>query len=185
MIRKIDLMLDLETTGTQPGCGILSIAAVPFDVPYPLEYFYQQIRLDSNAELRLVSDRKTMEWWGKQSEAARSEAFGGTVDIMITLTEFAAYCKSLPAAPILWGNGADFDAPILKAAYDAAGISIPWHYSDTRCYRTLKNLFGHVVQDVPVVKHNALEDAKAQAATAERIIQMLVHRGAIPDASNP
>lgn len=178
MIPKIDLMLDLETLGTKPGCSILSIAAVPFAVDYPLEPFYEKISAASCTEMKLASDHKTMDWWGKQSEVARKEAFSGTQHIMNVLTLFASYCRQLPAAPIIWGNGADFDAPILETAYNACGIPIPWHYADKRCYRTLKNMFSMIEQTKPRIAHNALEDARAQADTAERIFNWLASKGA-------
>lgn len=178
MKAHINIMVDLETTGTRPGCAILSIAAVPFAVEYDLEHFYCKIDKASCAANGLHDDPATIAWWARQSEAARAEAFSGTTDIIVALTDFASYCQHLPEAPLVWGNGADFDNAVLAEAYKITGANggvAPWKYSDSRCYRTLKNLFSQVPNITPpAVAHNALEDARSQAAHAQRIFQYVL-----------
>jgi inhibitor of KinA sporulation pathway (predicted exonuclease) len=64
---------------------------------------------------------------------------------------------------LVWGNGADFDNPILAAAYRATGISQGWKPYNGRCYRTIKNLAPQVRLVRTGTHHNALDDARAQA----------------------
>jgi len=172
----IDLMVDLETLGTRPGSVILSLAAVPFNTAYALEPFYVKISSRSCLEEGLTTDARTIAWWEKQSKEAYDEAFSGTVGIIDALNDFSEYCAALPAAPMVWGNGADFDNVLLAEVYNKCGIRQPWKYTDSRCYRTLKNLFPQVPYIQPKVKHNALQDASAQAQHAERIHQWLHKR---------
>jgi len=169
----IDLMVDLETLGTRPGSVILSLAAVPFNTVYAIEPFYARISSSSCLDAGLTTDESTIRWWERQSKEAYDEAFGGTTSLINVLNDFSEYCSQLPLAPALWGNGADFDNVLLSEAYNKCGIRQPWKYTDSRCYRTLKNLFPQVPYIPPKVKHNALQDAIAQAEHAERIHQWL------------
>jgi|688.fasta_scaffold1307380_1 hypothetical protein len=174
-ITEINLMCDLETLGKKPGCGILSIALVPFQVgglPAPLENFYVRIKPYSNAILGLHTDTSTMEWWNTKSEEARVEAFGGEVPISAALSQLAEYLAGFPAGTLIWGLGASFDIPILEAAYDAYGHSYPWNYTQSMCFRTLKVLYPQVPAPAAnTLKHSALADATYQAAHAQRILE--------------
>ena len=69
------------------------------------------------------------------------------------------------------GNGADFDLPILAAAYAAVGLSVPWKPYNGRCYRTLKNLAPVVKLARPGTHHNALDDARTQAVHAIKLMR--------------
>jgi DNA polymerase III epsilon subunit-like protein len=176
--QETNLMLDMETLGTRPGCAILSIAAVPFSSQYDLEPFYMKISATSCTESGLHVDDATLAWWNKQSPEAYREAFSGKLELRAVLSEFADYCNHLPHAPVVWGNGADFDCSILAETYKLLGMKQPWKYHNSRCYRTLKNLFPFVLGVKPVVAHNALEDAKAQAAHATEILRVIAGRRA-------
>ena len=169
----IDVMIDIETLGTTPGCAILAIAAVPFNSHTPLEYFYEKISQESCLHLGLFIDTKTVDWWAHQSGEAREEAFSGVNLIVPTLVSLSEYLKTLDSSVRVWGNGASFDVPILEAAYSKAEMEPPWKYYNSLCYRTLKNLFKALPYIPPKIKHNALEDAKAQAAHAERIFRFI------------
>lgn len=173
-----DIMVDIETLGMRPGCKILSIAAVPFASPFDIEHFYVRINPESYAHYTgFHQDAATIEWWGKQSAAARDEAFGGTVDFKSALYAFEEYCHALPTAPIVWGNGSDFDNVILSEAFRLVDKKAPWKYTDSRCYRTLKNLYPQIPYIAPAIKHNALQDAMAQAQHATRIFQWVGEKG--------
>ena len=167
-----DIMLDLETTGVSAGCGILAIGACSFSEDYK---FYEKIALSSLSRFPgFFSDGSTMAWWDRQAPDAREEAFSGTTDIITALGKFSDWFQAIPEAKkvkYIWGNGADFDLPILAAAYEACKIEKPWKPYNGRCYRTIKNLHS----DVPLnsfrgVKHNALEDAKNQAIHLMKIV---------------
>jgi len=177
--KGIKVMHDIETLGTKPGCSILSIGAVPFGVHADLEPFYVKISRESCREVGLVEDAATLAWWDKQSPEARLEAFSGTVRIELALLMYADYLKQLSPehgiAP--WGNGASFDSPVLAAAYNACFLPLPWDFRNEACYRTLKNMIPMIPYTPPAIKHNALQDALAQAAHAERIMEFLETKG--------
>jgi len=162
-----EVMLDLETVGTSAGCGILSIGASTLD---RLEKFYVAIDIDSCYERGLAYDSDTLGWWSKQSEEARRAAFSGKLDLAEALTMFSSWYKL--QADKLWGNGADFDKPILTTAYEACDLPVPWKYNAGRCYRTMRALYPQVIS-APFIgeRHNALADAVNQAAHCHAILR--------------
>lgn len=177
--KDINVMIDIETLGKKAGCSILSIGATVFGTNdnIPREDFYVTINAHSCLGLGLFEEADTVDWWRKQSPEARVEAFSGKLDIRTALAKLYNYIKDIEAAfnvtTKVWANGANFDIPILEAAYDLAGISIPWRYSNVRCYRTLKALSTVDEVSFQGVKHNALADAMHQARNAVRFLASL------------
>jgi len=164
------VMLDLETVGKRAGCGILSIGACTLGNE-PRENFYVTIDIESCYDYALQSDSSTIEWWARQDAAVRAEAFSGKTSLPDALTAFAIWYRQVQANA-LWGNGADFDKPILEAAYAACGIEVPWKYNAGRCYRTLRALYPQVpAAPFSGARHNALADAVNQAAHCHAILR--------------
>ncbi len=173
------IMVDLETLGTVPGCVILSIGAVVFD---PItgnlgDEFYQVLNIEDCKKHFLTEDADTVAWWNRQSDAARQVLIHATdskmsVGLKEGLERLNSFMKTQggPKSLLVYGNGADFDNPILTCAYDAAKVKPAWASYNGRCYRTLKNLhelFGEKTRADKVQRggtyHNALDDAKTQA----------------------
>ena len=77
----MDVMLDLETLGTRPGCVILTLGAVKFD-PYSLREpdsgIYFRVDVDEQTALGREVQEDTLNWWLNQSEDIREEALGET-----------------------------------------------------------------------------------------------------------
>lgn len=181
---KNRIMVDLETLGTAPGSVILSIGAVRFDVEEGLlDEFYVNIDVESSQRLGLTIDGATVMWWMKQSDAARAKLSEGSgEDVGVALGKFLAWANKDSPVDELWGNGADFDNVLLASVgrklsedprYAGAWGSVrPSLYRQNRCYRTLKNL-SKIPFTKPVVAHDALEDAKAQAVHLIEILKEL------------
>lgn len=170
------VMLDLETLGTSPGCVVLSIGACSFDHAGFRKTFHQTISIESSKAQGLVVDPRTEEWWQQQDRKVREAAFGGTEGLCEVLDSFHDWFRNLGAwgKITVWGNGADFDLPILAAAYKAANRPTPWAPYNGRCYRTLKNLLPHVkAPPFSGAKHCALDDAQHQANHAEILLRVL------------
>jgi len=157
-------MLDLETYGVVPGCPILSIGAQIFDdVNGTLgESFY--IAMDSDQSVwGLKSEPQTVLWWEQRSEEAREVLFDPSrVSLRDGLALFCLWLREQDDC-LIWGNGADFDPPILVKALHMLGYETPWRPYSVRCYRTIKNLRPDIKMRSPVVAHHALADATAQA----------------------
>lgn len=158
----VHVMLDLETWGTAPGCGIRSIGACTFDLDHR---FYIAIDDESNDMMR---DPSTVQWWAEQSEAARS-AFSNPVPLDQALDAFTDW-YALVGGERIWGHGSHFDIPILAAAYHFIDRKEPWHYRAPRDTRTAFDMAGITDHNAWLDKHseggthhNALDDALCQA----------------------
>lgn len=169
---SIDIMLDLETCGVKPGCIVLSIGASSFDLNHT---FYKKLCASCLKGAGLKEDPDTMKWWSKQDPIARAEAFSGTDSSVQVLGAFSDFLRALEVEHkdvYVWGNGADFDLPILAAVYETFGMRTPWKPFNGRCYRTLKNLYHNIkMERFEGMKHTALADAKNQAQHARDILK--------------
>lgn len=176
-----NIMCDLETTGTQAGCCILSIALVPFATSYPMDSFYETISHRSSLDAGFTDDPDTLNWWDKQKREVQEEAFSGTRNVRDVLESVSFYLRQIgePKEIYIWGNGKDFDNVILAAAFKKLGIKQPWHYRNNRCYRDLAAMYPLYPKGDIFQAHNALEDAICQAKHAE-VIMAGARRGIPP-----
>ncbi len=162
------LMIDIETTGTDPGCRVLTIGAFGFAKDGTQVEFYKHfdpVKLHAEGFQDSVA---TMDWWTKRDEKAFAEAFGGTDDPASGIADFKHFCfqnfdMGKNSGFQVWCNGLDFDFPILKAFFAHYGFHFPWKFWDQYDYRTVKNIFTDIKNyEHNEGAHNALEDAKAQ-----------------------
>lgn len=173
-------MLDLETLGTAPGCVVLSIGAVFFDPLVGLgPELYGVLSTQSCKDNGLKVDVNTQQWWSKQSDEAqqvlRDAEAPEAAPLVDGLQAFTKWVKETRSADVfVWGNGSDFDQPIITAAYNAIGMNPPWRFWNNRCFRTLKALYPQVPAPARIgTYHNALDDAKTQAVHAIKIHQFM------------
>lgn len=161
-----NVMIDLETMGTNPNAAIVSIGAVAFDIKTRKigEKFYSVIDLDSAIELGCATDQSTIDWWAKQSPEAQVAIKKDPKPIVEVLSSFAEFAGQLCDRSKLkvWGCGSDFDNVILNSAYQLAGIKTPWRFTNNRCYRTIRDLYPHIKVVRKGTYHNALHDAETQ-----------------------
>ena len=168
-------MVDLETMHTIPGGVVLSIGAVFFDETGLGDEFYQVIGRGHSHAAGLRESKDTQDWWAKQSEEARKVIVDAEAPDAPTLTDvltnFTAFIKQDTNVKV-WGNGADFDNPLLACCYDAVGLKQAWLAWNGRCYRTLKNIAPGPKLERVGTYHNALDDAKSQALHAIELFRL-------------
>lgn len=165
---KNELMIDIETSGQNPGCKVLTIGAFGFDRDGKQVEFYRRFSVMKLLEEGFKDDVATMDWWRKKDKDTFNETFGGSDDPKEGIADFKAWCYQNFAMGKndrfeVWCKGMDFDFSILKAFFDHFGYHFPWLYYDERDYRTIQKKFP-VIENAEQNKqaHNALEDAKAQ-----------------------
>ena len=186
------IMMDLETRGTVAGCVVFSLGLVVmnFETGKLEEEFYSLVSISDSLAHYLEEDADTVEWWDKQSPAARAsllEAQGdgapGLRQVMEDLNGWFSSIGATARKTRLYGNGADFDNPILRVMQKAAKV-LPFGtkagFYGGRCYRTLKTLdevFGPAFAFSSLERsgtyHNALDDAKSQATHLMRNVQRI------------
>ena len=162
MIR--DVMLDLETMGTDPDAPIIAIGAVAMDLDAGTvgNEFYKIVDLGSAMKQGAVVEASTIMWWMQQNDEARQAVWRGGIGITEALENFSNWIHQFDT-PQVWGNGANFDNVILASSYARAGKKAPWNYWNDRCFRTLKATYPQVRPENQRVAHNALQDAIDQA----------------------
>src|ERR1700754_1449123 len=114
-------MLDLETWGTRPGCAIRSIGACVFDPggEGTGAEFYQNV--SDRGQVSLTTDPNTIAWWKRQSQEAQDALLIDQMPLSDALWSFASWWSTMRGERI-WSHGANFDQPILEAAFVACGM---------------------------------------------------------------
>ncbi len=160
-------MIDLETMGQKGNAAIIAIGAVYFDNNGLGDEFYVLVDIQSCVDIGMEIDASTVMWWMKQSDEARSAFSDKSSSIFLALDHLREFMGS---SSVLWGNGSDFDNVILANAYDKLNQQLPWKFWNSRCYRTMKNMFKDVKMVREGVHHNALSDAITQAKHLVKIV---------------
>ena len=162
----VHISLDLETASLGHNAAILQLGAVKIGTG---DTYEAGISVHSNEQAGREFSKETLEWWDKQDPKLRKSVFGGVLQLREALDDFAAWAG--PDA-YLWTNGADFDLPILKNAYETYR-TYPFDFRKHRCYRTLRSMLS-ISEEVQMKagaelaypnlqKHNALHDALYQS----------------------
>lgn len=179
----MDVMLDLETLGKAAGCPVLSIGATTFDGKHGLtgNHFHEHLFIQPQIDMGATMDPETVMWWLMQPDEARSALIAGQVRAhppSSVLEHFAGWLTHVECTAI-WGNGADFDLPILADAYrrncKQYRSGPPWKYNAGRDCRTIVALTGKKMGafgSVNLLAHDAHADAVYQA---QEISKMLAH----------
>jgi hypothetical protein len=185
------LSLDLETLGTEPGCGILEIGFCSFSTKVlQARSLIQEtgrfftITLEDNLRHRMAVDPSTVDWWDysqggvpKFSKVSLQSALAQTADAMNE-----CWKKGIKD---IWCKPTTFDIPILAEAMDALGIERPQqlrkkNFRHWQCFATLRRVATSMAYELKVhpefekqITHNALNDAVDQAVQANMILTVL------------
>ena len=163
-MQTIHAMIDFETLGYRPTSALLSLGAVAFTADGIVgDQFYVNIDGDSCISLGLTTDQSTLDWWEKQSAAAKEALNADQKTLLEAMTLFCEWVRRNKCVT-LWGNGADFDNPLLSNALGALNADSPFKPWAGRCYRTIKNIPTMPKMQKRIgTHHNALDDAMSQA----------------------
>lgn len=177
-----DLMIDIETMGTDPGSVITQIGAIPFDreTGEMGEPFCINVDMVTSVDIGLNIDPKTVYWWFKQSEEART-FLNDPKGVFDAYNEFSAYIEALGGKKLtVWSH--TFDMELLELAYKLADMKLPIHYRNKRDLRTLCDLAGITKKNIGIaidnmkgegVKHDAIFDCKVQIEYAVEAFRRL------------
>lgn len=206
MGKAIDIVIDLETLGTKPGCVILEIGACAIDPDTGAFLANFSRRLDelfTNYKYPLLEDEeKTLAWWLENNPTTYYRLVHRIHDYAPRppeddLKAFKAWFDSQtsgrdPKRVRIWANGPSFDIAILQAAYDRYGVERPWICWQERCVRTALEAADYQSGSVSWIergpRHRALNDARHEArklfysgalGTTSRVMRRLRERGTI------
>jgi len=165
----MDLMLDLETMGTEMDAVIVQIGACYFERSFGhiLGEFLINVDMNSCIDWGLSISPSTVWWWKKQSKEAQDALkTPEPVKLEDAVEAFRAFTQENDSGHncFLWCHP-NFDEPILKNAFNACGTNFPFKYYAVRDVRTAVDLSGIDISEVVQngTHHNALDDCKYQA----------------------
>lgn len=180
-MNRLDIVLDLETLGTNNSPVITQIGAVAFDIVTGKKYreFMLNVSIDSCLKAGLKLDGSTIKWWMIQSKEARDEVFNSEKEETISkaLNAFREWVTALSTSVsggkkniYLWGNGILADNTWIKGANEALNIPEYLPYQNHRDVRTLLDLASIKIDSPKSIitsnivsegsHHNALSDAQ-------------------------
>jgi len=165
VISKTHAMIDFETMSTHPNAVVLALGAVAFNSKGISDNkFYINIDRRDCIVLGLHTLQSTVDWWEKQSQEAKEALLKEpVVNVLTAMTMFCKWVRETGCVNV-YGNGADFDNPILKNCFIALDADMPFKPYAGRCYRTIKSLPGMPKMQKRIgTHHNALDDAESQA----------------------
>ena len=170
-------VIDIETLSTEFNAVVLSIGMVALTSEFKIKgKFHHTLPAEEQAARgRHICD-ETMAWWAKQDPKAFDVACDTSHGLSVeqVLGKFQEFIKQTrdPRDNTFWGNGSDFDNVIIKSLHTDFGYAQSLERFGNRCFRTLKNIYPHIVQP-PFVgqKHNALDDALHEAAWLAKIVK--------------
>lgn len=171
-------MLDIESMGVTPGCVIVSIGAVNFDLETGKigPKFYISVSIESCVGWGLVMEPATVEWWKSQTPQAKAKWSTNPIALSVALEAFSIFIQQNGITQV-WGNSASFDCSILAACYRAVNKPLPWHYMQEKCYRTVKALFpGNFVKKDESKAHDPVYDCEYQISILCNIWSK-IHKG--------
>jgi DNA polymerase III epsilon subunit-like protein len=182
IIKMTEVMVDLETYSTNSDALIITIGAIKFSRKGNLQTledsdkFYRRITIESSRILGLNINPETVLWWSQQSKESRYEieTDEDRVPIQQALKELNEWfgCKRK-----IWGHGSVFDCIILENSYKACNIEAPWNFWDVRDSRTMFDIGGIKMKDLPTKgEHHALYDAYRQIIGVKQAFENIKKR---------
>ena len=175
----LDVMVDIETTGTQPDLSaILQIAAVKFDPSakkVDSNFFYKNLVM---AEGRFW-DEDTRHWWASQDPRVYEDVTKNPEQPVDVMTAFADWSGYNNGALRFWAKPTTFDFMFVSSYFKKYGITNPYSYRNAIDLNSFMQ--GRVNQmgrfDLPDIEfsgdaHNGIYDCLHQikyafAATSE------------------
>jgi hypothetical protein len=178
----LNVVLDLETLGLAEDAAILQIGcAIPGFQAHKLPngvspYFETTIAYEEVTRSEFSKDASTLDWWEKQSSAAKKSVFSGQNTYEESLHQLTFWFDTLKAQGYqirLWGNGPEFDNRLLAYTLTAMGYKPQWKYQDNHSIRTLRLLYPIEIGSEwwpDEVRHTALVDASYEARIMDAIV---------------
>jgi hypothetical protein len=181
-MKQSHIMLDIETLATSPNAVMLTIGAIRFS-PFAddrksyegkdilMDTFYRRVDPASFDWPEAEIDEGTLEWWSKQADEVKEEAFTEVDrhDIRSVMLDF--YKWSNQGFHTVWANGPAFDIVILESINKHIQRGNPWKYWQVKDARTVYGLVEHERPDQQL--HHALWDCWSQIVAVQSCFRNL------------
>lgn len=161
-----DLMIDLETLGTDSETPVISLGAAFFDPTTKVmgPTFYMALDVSEQIKRGRKPTGDTIKWWMSQTDSAKKVFHEKAKPAVEVLQTFITWFKATSPKAHVWGNGSTFDISIMEHIFRDYGLECPWSHTKVMDLRTFRRFQGKGAKVINVgTAHNALDDAVAQA----------------------
>lgn len=180
-MKQDNLMVDIETMGTDHDAAVLTIGACMFDPRGGAdqsieEKFLVKISMESNEAHGRKFSAGTLGWWLQQDAEAQKGLFEGEItNLKQALVRFRSWFQhETKHRPVnIWANDPDFDIVILRSAFESCGEMWSPGFWMNRSVRTAgefayadrleRKAAMKILRDHVGTHHKADDDAVAQA----------------------
>jgi hypothetical protein len=161
-----DIMVDLETLGTDSNAVIVSISAVQFDMNTGEVGKQFEIGVDLKEQIAkgAIIDVDTVMWWLEQSKDAQQQLTSLKREpVNVVLNAFNHFIHKNKINN-MWGNGATFDNVIIRNLYKRHDYAFQLPFWVDRCVRTYVDTNDIDTRDFKFVgiKHRGIDDCLHQ-----------------------
>lgn len=192
MTNRIDVMVDIETLGTNSDSTVIQIAAMAFDIiTGETKDTFEVIADISKNEFPISVTGRTIQWWlNTNSGLFKKLIMNGSVSSEEMVFQFHQWLKVLQVRygeknVYLWGNGILFDNKMIAHQMELVGLNYPVFYRNDRDVRTIVDLAGAKsglsekelkakFNDDSLVAHNAFDDVIYQISLVSGCYNMLI-----------
>ena len=186
--KRLDIMTDIETLGTNADSTIVQISALAFDIKTS-EYkndFDECANISKNKDMKVTGS--TIQWWLKTNPSLLldiTKRQDQTSEVVIT--KFYNWLMGLKKEYnlYLWGNGILFDNNMIRTQIELLDLTYPIFYRNDRDVRTLVDLAGEKlgvseqklkksVSRDDLVAHDGFDDCKYQIDLVSYCYNLLI-----------
>lgn len=178
-----EIMLDVETLGTEDHAAIVQIGAVRFNLFDGKlsrdNEFSCQVHWDSANLGKIEPD--TLRWWLEQDADVRARVFDQDEAVVLPACLRSLDAWVIRSGPLhsIWACPPSFDMRLLRQAYERSDMGYRFSFFKERDMRTVRQVFG-TAADKPEfegAKHDALDDARFQAQFLINIVRRVNNGG--------
>lgn len=173
-----DLMLDLETWGTNPGCVVVQIGACFFDNKTGQigETFSRNIDPRDSVKQGFLMEVDTILWWLGQEKAAQDAVHKHSFHVSDTLVAFNSFLQGKKIDRVWCHKG--FDFPLLAAYYRKMDMPFPLNHWTFRDLHTILDLAKMNIKNRKRdgIFHNGLDDCLFQVKYLVEALQIISNR---------
>ena len=142
-----NLMIDLETLGTEPGEAILSIAAVKFNQNGEVkETFKRNIDIEDSERNGFKINAAMLKWWLDNKYDVLKEQTADAQSSYFVLIDFLSWLKDIDDYDQIWAKSPSFDCKMLSAFIKRVGTFQDKVGTSFRKWRDIRTLVSTAEQ---------------------------------------
>lgn len=162
------MMIDIETLDTTNTAVVIQVGWCLFNATQISKPTEVVMDIQEQIDLGRTISASTLRWWMEQPDIARQKVFCN--EDLKDLDYLGTRLRTVIAENEIehvWSHGPHFDMAILK---DLLGDTV-FHYRSPRDTRTIALLAPDATKPAPITKHDAGDDAYAQAQWMQNVWQ--------------